>query len=85
MDGSLGQILTMLLEADFQKILMFKILKGGLVDMTSAWQSCQGDYKPDSLFTRDNMTVIARNIKEVEDGINGKTDHPRGLVLILLK
>lgn len=37
--------------------------------MTSAWQSCQGDYKPDSLFTRDNMTVIARNIKEVEDGI----------------
>ena len=24
-------------------------------------------------------------MKEVEDGINGKTDHPRGLVLILLK
>lgn len=37
--------------------------------MTSVWQSCQGDYKPDTLFTRDNMTVIARNIREVEDGI----------------
>ena len=24
-------------------------------------------------------------MKEVEDGINGKTDHPCGLVLILLK
>ena len=37
--------------------------------MTSAWQSCQGDYKPPENFTRDDCTVIARNIKEVEDGI----------------
>lgn len=37
--------------------------------MTSAWQSCQGDYKPLEKFTRDDCTVIARNIKEVEDGI----------------
>lgn len=37
--------------------------------MTSAWQSCQGDYKPLEVFTRDNLTVITRNITEVEDGL----------------
>ena len=35
--------------------------------MTSAWQSCQGDYKPAQLFIRDNQTVIVRNIKETDE------------------
>lgn len=37
--------------------------------MTSVWQSCQGDYKPEHVFVRDDQTVVTRNIKEVEDGI----------------
>lgn len=37
--------------------------------MTGVWQSCQGDYKPLEVFTRDNMTVVAKNIREVEDGL----------------
>lgn len=37
--------------------------------MTSAWQSCQGDYKPLEVFTRGNKTVITRNITEVDDGL----------------
>ena len=37
--------------------------------MTSVWQSCQGDYKPDNVFVRGDQTVITRNIKEVEDGL----------------
>jgi len=37
--------------------------------MTSVWQSCQGDYKPQDVFVRGDQTVITRNIKEVEDGL----------------
>ena len=37
--------------------------------MTSAWQSCQGDYKPLEVFTRDDLTVITKNVKEVEEGL----------------
>lgn len=37
--------------------------------MTSAWQSCQGDYRPQELFVRGDSTVIARNIRQVEDGL----------------
>lgn len=37
--------------------------------MTSVWQNCQGDYKPQEFFLRDNCAVITRNLAEVEDGI----------------
>ena len=37
--------------------------------MTSAWQSCQGDYKPPEVFVRNGATVITRNIHLVEDGV----------------
>ena len=37
--------------------------------MTSAWQSCQGDYKPESQFERSNQMVIVRNLTQVDDGL----------------
>lgn len=37
--------------------------------MTSAWQSCQGDYKPLEVFTRDNLTVVTKNVKDVGEGL----------------
>lgn len=37
--------------------------------MTSAWQSCQGDYRPLEVFTRGDLTVVTKNVKEVEEGL----------------
>ncbi len=37
--------------------------------MTSAWQSCQGDYKPLEISTRGELTVVAKNIKDVGEGL----------------
>ena len=44
---------------------------------------------PGNKYNQEGKSSILGNykmlMKEVEDGINGKTDHPRGLILILSK